>query len=532
MARLKSIWLFPLLAPGACHAQSASLLTPSIQVEAISAEQSFDTYVEVKKPAAYNAPLKITCLWDVELFPLKAMAIEGPTESSSEQFWRVSWKYSGRPPSKPVVFPMLLESGTVSSFAELTLSLRPPADLTPVVRPPLANWDLANNPQTSFSIDTGMSELHVVGVSASTLVNSDTSEQLLPQDFAITTGSCQSVNWDHRVVESIGGTPATLNLCFTPKQSYIGKFAGQVWLTSREKHDFAAFQLTIFSSSTMRRLLGAGCIAAGIFLFFLVSIGIRRRVNRLAALLPAARLRDACNGLREKLGVIKATTGFDWPAQNNKDVQGTLANILDQISTSKLDKAGFLPTLFSSTQNLDPGYQVLLQRCGSQVDALTILINEGLMQVNGRWPIIVRLKQEAAGLTAMSAIAALFPVSGPTDPLRRQVLSILSNLDGQLQIAAGANAPAGGGAFRLSEPSVDQLTIQLNEYGWLMFVIWAILTEAIGCIALILMKDGFGVRPDMIRCFLWGLGVQAAGGSLQQLGPTSITNAFSLQILR
>lgn len=79
-------------------------------------------------------------------------------------------------------------------------------------------------------------------------------------------------------------------------------------------------------------------------------------------------------------------------------------------------------------------------------------------------------------------------------------------------------------------PTVHELTVQLEDVGGIGWLIWALLTFFIGCGVLILSNHGFGTWTDLSKCFLWGLGIQAAGQGLQSLGPTSAATTFSLQI--
>ncbi len=532
--RLPAFVLFVCVLPLVAQTTS-SILTPTVPIPAGASPSTFSTYIQVKSPHNQKDGLEIVPLWNEEIRPKIAPSTpEKKHQTDSDQFWLVNWTVSGIVPTPPPVFPMLLISGQTTSFAQLTLQARPVADFTVVLKPPVASWSVDKNPHTSMTIDTALGELHAVQLSHSTLINPDTNEQMGADAFALSPDPVCAVDWKKPAAIPVKGTPATVYLCFNPSLERVGKYLGQLWLTSEEKHDFASFQLTVFATSFGRQLFGAGLILLGIVLFFVVTVLIRRRSNRLAAMLPAARLLDVCGVLQTRLAKIASDTAVDWPVQKDANISGTLAYVSAQLQTANLDRQGYLPTVIgnpASVQTLDPQYQSLLQRLAAQLDALTLFINEGLGLCADRWPAVVAAHVEPAGKTAMTSIEGLFPYSGPSDGLRRQLASIVVGLDNAIATAVGS-ATRSGGAAAPSQLTLDQINVQLHEAGWLLFGVWGFLTLLVGVAALILGHDGFGTGPDLLRCFLWGLGLQAAGSSLQQLGPTAITNAFSLQISR
>jgi hypothetical protein len=79
-------------------------------------------------------------------------------------------------------------------------------------------------------------------------------------------------------------------------------------------------------------------------------------------------------------------------------------------------------------------------------------------------------------------------------------------------------------------PSVHEVTVQLEYISTIGWMIWALLTFLIGGGVLILSNHGFGTWQDLLKCFLWGIGIQAAGQGLQGLTPASTATTFSLQI--
>lgn len=517
------------------QAQTASLLSPDIQIPTGETDYTLSTYIQINGVKNATDQLEVVPLWGPLFQPkLQLSKLERKYQTSTEQFWLASWKFSGSPPSQPVIFPLLLSFANAPTFARLSVSSKPSPPINVTVRPPLTTWRINKNSGTSFTIDTGEAELHEVQVSASTLAEVETKELVGPEQFVLDNVPTCKVDWNTRTPIQVHGTPATVYLCFNPSFSSSGKYTGQVWIGAKEKHDLSSFQLEILSTSVFMQIVGIVLIAIGVAIFFIVTVVIRRRANRLSAMLPAARLRDAVLALLKRLGEIEQQTGAKWADQRDATMIGSLAYIVAQLETSNLDRQGFLPLIAGNPfaqQTLDSNYQVALQKFAAQVDALTIFINEGLGQCAKRWPTVIKLGEEAAGHKAIAEICKLFPFSGPSEGLRRQLASIVAQLEQQLRAAAGVGGRLGGGPSP-PEPTVEQINVQLNYSSWLMFFIWALFTVFAGTVALIWSRDGFGTPPDLVRCFLWGLGLQAAGSSLQQIGPSAITNAFSVQIFR
>lgn len=145
------------------------------------------------------------------------------------------------------------------------------------------------------------------------------------------------------------------------------------------------------------------------------------------------------------------------------------------------------------------------------------------------WP---QLDEENArrALTQLDQLAR--KADSPTDPMRPKVDALVNGIPPRLQQFAQTLASARAD-FRIRDgapPSVREITVQLDYVSGIGWIIWALLTLLIGCGVLILSNHGFGTWQDLLKCFLWGLGIQAAGQGLQALAPVSTANTFSLQI--
>ena len=213
-------------------------------------------------------------------------------------------------------------------------------------------------------------------------------------------------------------------------------------------------------------------------------------------------------------------------------MEHSLQWLISQLSAAKLKEAGYLPPLLTNPfQPPDAGtdYQQYLQGISAQELNDAIIIGDGLKRV-------MSLGQQLDEGSAREALAKLdqlaLEADSSTDPMRPKVDALVNGIAprrhefAQMLAVAHENFRAGGGA----PPSVHEITVQLDYVSGIGWIIWAFLTFLFGCGVLILSNHGFGTWQDLLKCFLWGLGIQAAGQGLQALTPSSTATTFSLQI--
>lgn len=198
---------------------------------------------------------------------------------------------------------------------------------------------------------------------------------------------------------------------------------------------------------------------------------------------------------------------------------------------TKLKDEGYLPPLISNPfQPPDAGadYQQYLQTISTQELNDAIIVRDGLERVMFLWDQL----DETSSRQALMDLDQLALAADSSDPMRPKVDTLVNGIKPRSQTFAEAlavshkNFRAGGGP----PPSVQDLTVQLEYVSGIGWIIWALLTFLFGCGVLILSNHGFGTWQDLLKCFLWGIGIQAAGQGLQALAPSSTANTFSLQI--
>jgi hypothetical protein len=210
-----------------------------------------------------------------------------------------------------------------------------------------------------------------------------------------------------------------------------------------------------------------------------------------------------------------------------KDFPHSLDWLASRLSVARLRKAGFLPPLLTNPfqpADISTDYQQFLQSISAQQLNLAVLVRDGLQRVMFLWP---KLDEESArnGLAQLDELALH---ADQPDPMRPKVDAIVSGIAPRaVEFTAALAYSHGGTATTLSEHNITVQLEYLSAVGWL---IWAVLTFLGGCAVLILSNHGFGTWQDLSKCFLWGLGIQAAGQGLQALSPSSVVSSFSLQI--
>ena len=173
-------------------------------------------------------------------------------------------------------------------------------------------------------------------------------------------------------------------------------------------------------------------------------------------------------------------------------------------------------------------YQQFLQTISAQEVNDATIVRDGLQRVLSLWPSL----EEDSARDALRQLDQLALHADAPDVMRPKVDAIVNAISPG---AAGAVERLTSALSILHDdrgtpPTVHELTVQLEDVGGMGWLIWALLTFLIGYGVLILSNHGFGTWQDLSKCFLWGLGIQAAGQGLQSLGPTSAATTFSLQI--
>jgi hypothetical protein len=461
--------------------------------------------------------------------PSKAAILE------SGAFWQVSAQVERLPLNSFFDAPVLVHIGdTIGEVLSYKITNVLPA-VDADVSPGSDTIFLEKSRDTDFTVNVKGRPLRRLSVCQSGLADANTGDHLGGQHLALyLEPSGTAANPDAANPYLTLSAPSTkVHLFISPAFRDNGVFAGTVGLCSDSKAAVATLKLTVNSSSCAARIAGAFLILAGIVFYVLVTVVLKQRSRQLTALLPASRLVEALNGLRNSAQQVAHGAGVKLPVLlGDATEKHSLKWLISQLSVSKLTGAGFLPPLLTNPfQPPDAGtdYQQYLQVISAQELNDAIIVRDGLERVMSLWQ---HLDEESArnALTELDKLA--LEADSATDPVRPKVDALVNGISprrldlAQMLTVAHDNFRAGGG----TPPSVHEITVQLDYVSGIGWIIWAFLTFLFGCGVLILSNHGFGTWQDLLKCFLWGLGIQAAGQGLQALTPSSTASTFSLQI--
>jgi len=267
-------------------------------------------------------------------------------------------------------------------------------------------------------------------------------------------------------------------------------------------------QLTLLSTTVVRKAVGALTILVGIAAAFWVTTYRRNKIARDQALIPAMLLDRK---LRDLEAIIEKSP---IPSQiwNPTKTCEQIKKLRLALTPSSLTDANFIPPSFPNPNLSTPtgvGYQTFLQSESDLISLLSAIVHEGLQVAWVHWDSANPIQKNAIQniLTEIDQLAAT-----PELPLS-QVQSEIQTYLGQLQEPVKSHALLLSAKVQAQRqpPSVEELNIdisRLNVYGW---VAWLILTLLAGSLALIWTRQDFGVLSDYVQCFLWSFGISAIG---------------------
>lgn len=385
------------------------------------------------------------------------------------------------------------------------------------IKPPLAKLALLSDRRTSFVVLTDTAPATNLRIVQATLQEGTTHAQLSPRDLKLcVSGRCR----DHVDLER--GTATRVELAVDPAFDEKGTFAGTVFLASDESStSLSTFDLIILSTTRRAQIAGAALILLGILVSLLVTVLLRHRALRLQALLPATRLRDEVRRLQKEVADAAALAEARLPQTESR-----LERLLRDLEEDDLEARGYVPGRFAAAvppaQDVSADYREFLEKTAGEVTVVSLVMVRGIRPVAEKWPLHRRpeIKRTLEALDAVGGQAENVDRAGGevkriVDPLAREL--------GESRPEAAADRP-------VDEPTVQEVRVALQQTNASLWLAWALATWVAGIVALVATNYAFGAGLDYYKCFLWGLGIQAAGNQLQQLTPASVASAFSISL--
>jgi hypothetical protein len=327
-----------------------------------------------------------------------------------------------------------------------------------------------------------------------------------------------SLGTEHLELEGGKRVPksSTRELVFKVKEtfSHAGTFTGSLTLRVDQQAATQAVNLTVYSSSWRRRAVGVFWIAVGILLSVFLGVYAKNKANRLEALRSAAALRERLPSLRLSLDAAEKKTSLP-------QLLGLQDQLEQQLTESFLDRQAMLPPKLpidaSSTKKLEDH----LTKMAKLLAIVDEIVRRGIDPVIRDW-------NEATPAPYEKALKDLDALADPAKELslvREGVDQARAKLPSE---EATSLVQGVRGAPR--QRTASELAVELENLRGDVWLVWAVVTVALGFTVLILSNPGFGTGLDMMKSFFWGLGLQVAGQQLQQLTPGKVASRFSLPV--
>lgn len=453
----------------------------------------------------------VLCILALAALPLseaqgKGSYLRGQTPTST----------SPKPPSHPGSH----SPGSTTSDRESSPTSNQTAVVWAVASPP--SLVLRSNHDLPVRI-TATQKLEHIGVTYSTL-QENTTKALVDLSRLKLCANSDTVCTQPVSFDPADATPIRVRIGDVP----AGTYAGIVSLSAADAGDRKDLSLTVYASSFCLRLAGFGLLGLGIGLSWLVTRWLRRVSLRATAMIPASLLQEAVGDLVEPLTTATTLSGLPFDT-----VHKVIGVVQRSLTISSLEQKGFIPDVIvnpfatDTTAPVSPEYSEFLRTTNAKVLALSVIVGDGILKVaqkaQGQRPLPQPVSE------ALTQLDGLADTSQDPGAAALAVAAIRAGLETKL---AAARGQAPGAPEPPVMPSTRQLRLQIQHVSLAVWMLWGIVTWALGYVAVVASNPGFGIDVDLFKCFLWGLGVQVAGQQLLQLSPATTSQAFSIALAK
>lgn len=295
----------------------------------------------------------------------------------------------------------------------------------------------------------------------------------------------------------------------------VGKFSGAVTIAASQKPDGQSLTTILHITSERHRLLGLLILAIGVLIAWLVAVPVRARMQRAELLQPAIILRDRLGALSARLLPLAAMV---------PTLTARIRTSAAELDPDALARAGHLPPdLPNPLAGKGPdveGYRDFLQKMGVQLSCLILLVEA----TTGLYALWLKAGPERRP-TIEDQLAKLDAFAeadlADLDALRTRIRQVLE------QDTEGLRTRAPGEAER--PETYEEITVELHRLSGLVWLVYGLLTTAVGAYALVWTNPGFGVPTDYWECLFWGFGLPAAA-QLMQATPATVATSLGVAL--
>lgn len=470
--------------------------------------------------AKQAAPPGISILWTNIKERNRVKANRNGALAVTRVEWEADVNVSGLPADSNVSRVAQLTVGTATSLLRYVVTNRAKPFTWTVVPPGLTSI-VASSGKTELTFFATMSGDVQSGVPVKLVrvsLKDDTSGHVAPASAFGLSGDVD--------MTTAGGRAIKLEIDGSKLDS--GTFAGTIDLGASGSSDIKSFPLTVSHSERLKQWFGAVLILLGVLVSLIVGVFARSVVARSEAMMPARRVLDILDTIEKKLQECGGTRPMPSLMRGIGDIRFSL-------SKQGLRAAGYLSSAFGSplgTSVTPADYAGFIQRQSDRVNAYGRIVEDGVCKVAdmskalGASPAPQKVALISTAFSKLDELAA----TPPTD-IATTMTSVKTIVDGlRTSLAAlpqaASKKPTGPEAF----PTIAHLLFTVDSVNIGVWLLWAIITTAVGAGLLIFQNHGFGNPLDLLKCFLWGVGVQVAGQQFQQLTPSAVGTPLGITL--
>ena len=374
------------------------------------------------------------------------------------------------------------------------------------------------SPRTELAITAGDHPLSNLRIVTSTLKNVETGAEIRTPMLRLC-GAASSGRGSPPQIPA--GQAAPVELRLDTSALTAGVYTGGITLAAEGGTGTKTLELRVEHTSAGRWAWGGLAILAGIVLSWLATTFLRRLSIRTAALASAAAIADRAQRLLDEVKAAETKTG-----QPMSRLTGRLTDVRSALSLETLKELGYIPSSVPNpvvvATDPNPAYAQYLTEQRGRLDALAALVRDGLPEPLAAWPDAGHRAAAAAALTSLDGAADTAQTVAAAQAAVIAILAAFHAALGGPHAAPPGTPPAGAATM----PSARELEIRLQHVSLSAWGIWLLLTLVAGLSVLIFTNYGFGVPLDYCKCLLWGVGVPAAGQSLQQTTASTISTSL------
>jgi len=310
----------------------------------------------------------------------------------------------------------------------------------------------------------------------------------------------------------------------------IGKYIGNVTIGASEKPEGETLAMTVYGSTPPLKFAGVATIFIGVVLAWILTVYLQNRLNRNQMLLPVTMLRERFQALQAIL------TNRPPRAQPFACTATTaeLARSLSALSEATLDADCLLPPgIPNPFKPVTPNAEAFMQRISEQkarFELLQLIIRNGLQEIWKQIPVVPSANQRNAITTAVGAVDSISSQTPPpavSDVVTR-LQAILQTLNTELAGGGAANVAA----MSTKPPTSGQISTEIRTLSGIAWLVFAVLTTALGTYVLVLSNLGFGTYMDFLVCLFWGFGLPVGGSQLAQSTTATASTALGFSMPR